>query len=118
MNETPLRLATWNVNSIKARLDHVTGWLQTAAPDVLMLQELKGLEFPAAAFEALGYASVAVTQKTYNGVAILSRAPIQNVITTLAGDEQDSHARYLETMIGGVRVVNVYMPNGNPIGTD
>ncbi len=118
MNETPLRLATWNVNSIKARLDHVTGWLQTAAPDVLMLQELKGLEFPAAAFEALGYASVAVTQKTYNGVAILSRAPIQNVITTLAGDEQDSHARYLETMIGGVRVVNVHMPNGNPIGTD
>ena len=115
---TPLKLASWNVNSIKARLDHVTAWLKTVSPDVLMLQELKGLEFPAAAFDALGYASVAVTQKTYNGVAILSRLPIESLNTTLAGDEEDSHARFLETRIGGVRVVNIYLPNGNPIGTD
>ncbi len=115
---TPLRFATWNVNSVKARLDHVTGWLQTAAPDVLLLQELKGLEFPAAAFDAIGYNSVAVTQKTYNGVAILSRLPIESVNTTLAGDDEDSHARFLETRIGGVRVVNIYLPNGNPVGTD
>lgn len=114
---TPLRFATWNVNSIKARLEHVTTWLQTAAPDVLLLQELKGLEFPAEAFTAIGYESVAVTQKTYNGVAVLSRLPIERLNTTLVGDAEDSHARYLETRIGGIRVVNIYLPNGNPIGT-
>lgn len=114
----PLRFASWNVNSIKARLEIVTSWLQTVAPDVLMLQELKGLEFPKAAFDAIGYQSVAVTQKTYNGVAILSRQPITCLNTTLAGDDTDSHARYLETTIGGLRVVNIYLPNGNPIGTE
>lgn len=113
-----MRLASWNVNSIKARLDIVTAWLQSAAPDVLLLQELKGLDFPAEVFERLGYQSVAVTQKTYNGVAILSRHPIQLVTKTLQGDEQDSHARFLETMIQGIRVVNIYLPNGNPVGTD
>jgi exodeoxyribonuclease-3 len=59
-----------------------------------------------------------VTQKTYNGVAVLSRVPIETINTTLAGDDKDSHARFLETMIGGIRIVNVYMPNGNPIGSD
>lgn len=119
LNErSPLRIATWNVNSIKARMPLVTAWLQTAAPDVLLLQELKGLEFPATDFEALGYTSVAVTQKTYNGVAVLSREPITCVNTTLAGDDKDSHARFLETTIGGVRVVNIYLPNGNPVGTE
>ncbi len=115
---TPLRFASWNVNSVKARLDHVTSWLAAVAPDVLFLQELKGLEFPAAAFEALGYGSAAVTQKTYNGVAILSRLPIESLNTTLAGDTEDSHARFLETRIGGIRAVNIYLPNGNPVGTD
>lgn len=113
----PLRVASWNVNSIKARMPLVTGWLQTVNPDVLLLQELKGLEFPTAAFEEIGYSSVAVTQKTYNGVAVLSRHPIECVNTTLAGDEEDSHARFLETMIGGVRIVGIYLPNGNPVGT-
>lgn len=117
MNSTTLRIGTWNVNSIRARLDHVTAWLQSAAPDVLLLQELKGLEFPAETFEALGYKSAAVTQKTYNGVAVLSRLPLTCVNTTLAGDDQDSHARFLETTLGGIRVVNIYLPNGNPIGT-
>ena len=115
---SPFRIATWNVNSVRARLDHVLTWLRSEAPDVLLLQELKGLDFPAAVFEELGYASVAVTQKTYNGVAILSRSPIETISTTLPGDEADSHARFLETMIAGLRVVNLYLPNGNPIGTE
>jgi exodeoxyribonuclease-3 len=85
---------------------------------VLLLQELKGTEFPAAVFEELGYESVAVTQKGYNGVAILSRHPIETISTALSGDEADSHARYLETAIMGVRVVNVYLPNGNPVASD
>ena len=114
----PFRLASWNVNSVKARLEHVTSWLGSVAPDVLLLQELKTLEFPSLALEAIGYGSVAVTQKSYNGVAILSRHPIEVISTTLAGDEEDSHARYLETNIAGLRVVNIYLPNGNPVGTD
>lgn len=86
-------------------------------PDVLLLQELKGTEFPSAWFKDLGYYSAAVTQKTYNGVAILSRTPIEVVHTTLLGDETDSHARFLEAIIEGIRVVNIYLPNGNPVGT-
>lgn len=116
--EATIRIASWNVNSIRARLEHVTRWLKASEPDVLLLQELKGAEFPGLVFDELGYRSAAVTQKTYNGVAILSRHGIETVNTTLAGDEQDSHARFLETMIGGVRVVNIYLPNGNPIGTE
>jgi exodeoxyribonuclease-3 len=113
-----LKIASWNVNSIRARVGHVTEWLHNREPDVLLLQELKGEIFPAEVFKEMGYESVAVTQKTYNGVAVLSRVPIETINTTLAGDDKDSHARFLETMIGGVRIVNVYMPNGNPIGSD
>ncbi len=116
--DKPFRIATWNVNSIRARLPLVTAWLEQQQPDALLLQELKGLEFPAEAFEPLGYRSVAVTQKTYNGVATLTRHPIEATITTLPGDEEDSHARYLETVIAGTRIVNIYLPNGNPVGTD
>ena len=115
--EAKIRIASWNVNSIRARLEHVTAWLKANEPDVLLLQELKGAEFPALVFDELGYGSAAVTQKTYNGVAILSRHAIETVTTTLAGDEEDSHARFLETMVGGMRVVNIYLPNGNPVGT-
>lgn len=96
----------------------VTDWLEHNKPDVLFFQELKGLDFPSADFEALGYQSVAVTQKSYNGVAVLSRHPVETVCTTLAGDEDDSHARFLETRIAGLRLVNIYLPNGNPVGTD
>jgi exodeoxyribonuclease-3 len=113
-----MKIASWNVNSIRARLDQVTAWLKERTPDVLLMQELKGAEFPAEVFKALGYESAAVTQKAYNGVAILSRYPMQTLNTTLAGDELDSHARYLETTIDGIRVVNIYLPNGNPVGTD
>lgn len=99
-------------------MEHVTAWLKSCNPDVLMLQELKGTEFPSDVFSSMGYESVAVTQKAYNGVAILSRLPIERVSNVLSGDEADTHARYLEVMISGIRVVDIYLPNGNPIGTD
>jgi exodeoxyribonuclease III len=111
-------VASWNVNSIRARTEQVRKWLERTNVDVLLLQELKGSEFPAAVFEELGYRSAAVTQKSYNGVAILSRAPMEIISTRLLGDEQDSHARFLEVMIEGLRIVNIYLPNGNPIGTE
>jgi exodeoxyribonuclease-3 len=112
-----MQIASWNVNSIKARMDHVSTWLQTRNPDVLLLQELKGTDFPAEAFRTLGYHSACVTQKGYNGVAILARHPIETICTTLAGDEEDSHARFLEAIINGIRIANIYLPNGNPVGT-
>ena len=113
-----MKIASWNVNSIRSRLDQVLSWVQTRQPDVLLLQELKGADFPAAAFKDVGYGSAAVTQKAYNGVAILSRQPMETVNTILAGDDSDTHARYLETSIEGMKVVNIYLPNGNPVGTD
>ena len=116
--ELLMKIASWNVNSIRARLDQVTAWLKLRQPDVLLMQELKGTEFPAEVLRELGYESVAVTQKAYNGVAVLSRHPMETISTTLAGDETDSHARYLEMTIEGIRVVNIYLPNGNPVGTE
>lgn len=110
-------IASWNVNSIRARLQHVLPWLEEKRPDVLLLQELKATEFPSVLFEALGYKAVAVTQKSYNGVAILARQPMDVISTTLLGDETDSHARFLEVITGGIRVANIYLPNGNPVGT-
>ena len=113
-----IKIASWNVNSIRSRQEHVTKWLRNQKPDVLLLQELKGSEFPSTPFKLLGYESCAVAQKTYNGVAILSRHPIETVSTSLAGDQADTHARYLEVTIKGIRIVNIYLPNGNPIGSD
>ena len=113
-----MKIATWNVNSIRARLDHVSMWIKEQQPDVLMMQELKADEFPALVFQALGYESVAVTQKAYNGVAVVSRHPMETVRTALAGDEADSHARYLEMTIAGIRMVNIYLPNGNPVRSE
>ena len=82
-----MRIATWNVNSIKARLDHAKNWLREQQPDVLMLQELKGLDFPAAEFDSMGYKSEAVGQKAYNGVAILSKLDFNVVLNRLPGAE-------------------------------
>jgi exodeoxyribonuclease-3 len=113
-----MMIASWNVNSLRVRLEQVTRWLQTHQPDVLLLQELKGTEFPAAVFQELGYESAAVTQKGYNGVAILSRHPLHVISTTLVGDEADRQARFLEAISQGIRLVNLYLPNGNPVGTD
>jgi len=99
-------------------MGHVTEWLKQHSPDVLLLQELKAPEFPALLFKELGYESAAVTQKAYNGVAILSRTPIETITTSLLGDETDSHARFLEAIVEGLRIINIYLPNGNPIGSD
>jgi len=106
------------VNSVRARLEQVVEWLREREPDALLLQELKGTEFPAEVFRQLGYENVAVTQKAYNGVAVLSRLPLQTISTTLTGDDADSHARFLEVIVSGMRVVNIYLPNGNPVGSD
>ncbi|MDB5491806.1 MAG: hypothetical protein JWO78_1655 [Micavibrio sp.] len=111
-------IASWNVNSVKSRLGHVKDWLEQHHPDVLMLQELKGSEFPVAEFTAIGYQCEFVAQKSYNGVAILSRHPIEVVSRKLAGDATDTQARYLETNINDLRVINIYLPNGNPVGTE
>jgi exodeoxyribonuclease-3 len=116
--EAIIKIASWNVNSIRARLEHVTGWIKANLPDVLLLQELKSPSFPADIFQPLGYNSASVTQKAYNGVAILSRYPIETVSTSLLGDEADTHARFLEVTIQDIRIVNVYLPNGNPIGSE
>lgn len=108
-----MKIATWNVNSIKARTGHVQRWLEREKPDFLCLQELKGLEFPASAFE--GYKIHAVGQKAYNGVAILANSSFDVILDKLPGDEADEQARYLEIQTtDGLRLINIYLPNGNP----
>ncbi|MBN9556051.1 MAG: exodeoxyribonuclease III [Alphaproteobacteria bacterium] len=119
-----MKIATWNVNSIKARLEAVTEWLKEAEPDIACLQELKCTDdtFPREAFEDLGYNCAVHGQKTYNGVAILSKLPLEDVTPRLPGGDGDDHARYLEAVVSGkkgtLRVASIYAPNGNPIGTD
>jgi exodeoxyribonuclease-3 len=112
-----MKIATWNVNSIKQRLEHLKTWLEANQPDALFLQELKGEDFPSAEIEAHGYLSLVKSQKAYNGVAILTRTPAQRIIDTLPGDETDLQARYIEADLNGVRLINIYLPNGNPVDT-
>jgi exodeoxyribonuclease III len=115
-----MKIATWNVNSIKARLEPALAWLKQAGPDVVALQEIKTVDenFPREVFEALGYNCAVHGQKSYNGVAILSKRPMEDVTPRLKGGETDDHARYLEAVISGehgaVRVGSIYAPNGNP----
>jgi len=119
-----MKIATWNVNSVKARLDTVTAWLKEAQPDVVCFQEIKTEDaaFPREAFESLGYNCAVHGQKTYNGVAILSKRPLEDVVTRLPEGDGDDHARYMEAVVpydkGVVRVASLYAPNGNPIGTE
>jgi exodeoxyribonuclease-3 len=118
-----MRLATWNVNSVNARLETVLAWFEAASPDVAVLQEIKCIDekFPAEAFERLGYNVAVHGQKTYNGVAMLSKAPMEDIRRGLPGDESDEQARYIEAVVSGprpVRVIGIYLPNGNPIGTE
>jgi len=115
-----VRVATWNVNSVKARLANLLAWLESAKPDILCLQEIKCLEadFPALEVKSLGYHIEAVGQRAYNGVAILSKEPARDVTRGLPGDEADTQARYVEATFGVVRVASIYLPNGNPVGTD
>ncbi len=111
-----IKLATWNVNSVKARLGHLTHWLEAAKPDIVCLQELKCQteDFPALELKGLGYFAEVAGQKTYNGVAILSREKPAEVVRALPGDKSDEQARYIEATIAGLRVASVYLPNGNP----
>jgi exodeoxyribonuclease-3 len=115
-----VKIATWNVNSIKVRLPHVLAWLESAKPDVLLLQELKCIadNFPMLEINAAGYQAEVVGQKAYNGVAILSREPITETITRLPGEPEDEQARYVEGTTCGVRVASIYLPNGNPVDSD
>ena len=118
-----MKVATWNVNSVNARLENLLRWLREARPDVVCLQELKCVDekFPREPIESLGYNLLVHGQKSYNGVAILSKFPLEETRRGLPGGEGDSHARYLEAVVEApapVRVGCLYLPNGNPIGTE
>ena len=118
-----MRIATWNVNSVNARLETVLAWVDQGQPDVLCMQEIKCVDekFPAEPFESRGYNVLVHGQKSYNGVAILSKFPVSDVRRGLPGDDTDEQARYLEAVIEGpepVRVASIYLPNGNPLGTE
>ncbi len=120
VHSSPMKIATWNVNSIKSRLPHVLAYLKENSPDVLLLQELKSLEeqFPKTEIEDAGYHVAIVGQKTYNGVGILAKRPIEVEQRALPGADDDEQARYVEAIVGGVRVASLYLPNGNPIETE
>jgi exodeoxyribonuclease-3 len=114
-----MKLATWNVNSIRQREGHVARWLARVQPDLLFVQEIKceAAAFPAARFAELGYTSEAVGQKAYNGVAVLSRAPFEVVRRALPGlPEGDAQARYIEVRAAGMTLIGIYLPNGNSGG--
>jgi exodeoxyribonuclease-3 len=117
-------VATWNVNSVKIRVENTLAWLKERDPDIVCLQEIKCVDeaFPREAFESAGYNVATHGQKTYNGVAILSKLPLEDVASRLPGDETDEQARYLEAVVstptGAVRVASLYLPNGNPLGTE
>lgn len=119
-----MRITTWNVNSVRQRLEHLEQFLETQKSDVVCLQEIKCVDeaFPAAAIEALGYNVAVHGQKTFNGVALLSRYPLEDVQRGLPGDDADVQARYIEATIsvdgGAIRVASIYLPNGNPLGTE
>jgi exodeoxyribonuclease-3 len=119
-----VRIATWNVNSIKQRIDSARAWLAERKPDIVCLQETKCVDdaFPRLEFESLGYNVASHGQKTFNGVAILSRFKFDEVIEGLPGDASDDHARFIEASIstagGSLRIASIYLPNGNPPETD
>ena len=111
-----MRIATYNVNGIAARLPRMLEWLDETKPDIVCLQEIKCVDggFPRDAVEAAGYHVLVRGQKGFHGVAILSRAPATEIRRTLPGDDADEQARYLEADIQGLRVASIYLPNGNP----
>ena len=119
-----MRIATWNVNSVRQRLDSLQAWLKECAPDIVCLQEIKCTDdaFPREPIEALGYNVAVHGQKTFNGVALLSKLPFDEVAPGLIGDSEDVQARFLEALVstktGVLRVVSLYLPNGNPAPGD
>lgn len=123
-----MKIVTWNINGVKARVETVLAWLSREQPDVVCFQEIKSIDegFPRSEFEALGYNVETHGQKGFNGVAILSKVPLEDVTRGLPGDSSDEQARYIEATIvprgnkgaGAVRLACLYLPNGNPVGTD
>lgn len=114
-----LKIATWNVNSLRVRLPRVLDWLATHQPDILALQETKLSDeaFPRQAFEDIGYQAAYSGQKTYNGVALLSRQPPQDIVTDLPNLE-DPQRRILGATVGDTRILNLYVPNGGTVGSE
>ena len=119
-----MKIATWNINGIKARIENLLQWLQIASADIVCLQEIKSVDedFPRLEIEALGYNIETHGQKGFNGVAILSKLKFDEVVRGLPGDGDDLQSRYIEgvfsTSSGVVRVASIYLPNGNPLGTE
>ena len=114
-----MKIATFNINGIKARIQALTDWLNEAQPDVALLQEIKSVDenFPRAHFEGMGYKVETHGQKSFNGVAILSKLPLEDVTRGLPGDDSDEQARWIEATVIGkrpIRVCGLYLPNGNP----
>jgi exodeoxyribonuclease-3 len=114
-----VKIATWNINSMNVRQPHVIEWLRAHAPDVLVLQEIKQVteKFPSDALHELGYHSIASGQKTYNGVAVISKSPPSDPVTDFP-DYDDPQRRILASTIGNVRVIDLYVPNGSAVGSD
>ncbi|PSJ65676.1 exodeoxyribonuclease III [Kumtagia ephedrae] len=119
-----MKIATWNINGVRARIGNLIAWLKESDPDIVCLQEIKSAneQFPRLEIEALGYHVETNGQKGFNGVAILSKLKFDEVHRGLPGDDADEHARFIEgvfsTPRGALRVVSLYLPNGNPIGTE
>lgn len=115
-----IKIASWNVNSIRARLDSALPWIQENQPDLLAIQETKveNAQFPAAVFEELGYYVTFHGQKSYNGVAIISKNPLEDIRTTWPGEHDDTECRLLVGTFNGIRIVNVYVPNGQDLTSE
>ncbi len=119
-----MKIVTWNINGVRARIGNLLVWLKESNPDIVCLQEIKSADdqFPRLEVEALGYHVETNGQKGFNGVAILSKLRFDEVNRGLPGDDADDHARFIEgvfsTDAGALRVVSLYLPNGNPVGTD
>ncbi len=116
-----MKIATWNVNSIRQREGHVQRWLQRVRPDILVLQEIKceDAAFPARTFHDMGYETAVVGQKSYNGIAVLGRIPFRVIHRALPGlADDDGQARYIEIEAGGITIIGIYLPNGNSRGDE
>ena len=119
-----MKIATWNINGVRARIGNLLHWLQESSPDIACLQEIKceDSQFPRLEVEALGYHVETHGQKSFNGVALLSKYPFDETAARLPGNDADDHARFIEgvfsTKVGVLRVVSLYLPNGNPVGTE
>ena len=118
--DTAVKIASWNVNSVRARLQNILDWLSYSEIDVLLMQEIKCIEdqFPKLEFESLGYELAINGQKSYNGVAILSKLPMSEIVIGLPNYNEDNQSRYIEACVGGIVFSSIYLPNGNPIETE